>query len=157
MTADKKTHHQICPECGALLDAGQSCADFFHQMLFWENEDAGRGAVHHLMVLCYHLQHPSLYSREGLAHGRQLLADFVEFGLSPSEARKRNSARVDSGRRNWAITARPGNQGAYVRPVAWAMTAVDVIAGGAEGYLENVVAWANSTHAAIHRLSIDKQ
>ena len=125
-------------------------------MLFWENEEPSRGAVHHLMVLCYYLQHPRLYSTEGLAHGRHLLADFVERGLSPSDARQRNSARVDSGRREWAVTARPGNQGAYERPVAWTMTAADVVSGGADGYVENVQAWAVATHAAIRRLSIDK-
>lgn len=157
MSAGEQTPRAHCPDCGAFLDAGQSCADFFHQMLFWENEDPSRGAVHHLMVLCYYLQHPRLYSIEGLIHGRHLLADFVERGLSPSQARQQNSARVDSGRREWAVTARPGNEGAYERPIAWTMTAADIVAGGAEGYVENIQAWAVATHAAIRRLSIDKQ
>jgi hypothetical protein len=134
----------ICPECGASYAKGQTCRDYFHQMLFWENDDPARGEVHHLMVLCYHLQHPGLYSAEGLRYARQLLVDFVERGLSPEEARRRNRDRVNSGRRDWSITARPGNQGAYERSITWTMTAADVVAGGAEAYCENVRAWAES-------------
>lgn len=118
-------------------------------MLFWENEDPARGEVHHLMVLCYHLQHPSLYSAEGLAVGRQLLTDFVERGLSPEEVRRDNRERVDSGKRGWSITARPGNHGAYERSIVWTMTAGDVVAGGAEAYCENVRAWALAVHDAL--------
>ena len=73
---------QRCPECGASWTNGQTCDDYFHQMLFWEVENPGDGAeVHHLMVLCYHLQHPSLYSPAGLSEARRLLAEFVERGL----------------------------------------------------------------------------
>jgi len=145
-----------CPECGARRAAERTCRDHFHQMLLWESEDPTRWAVHHLMVLCYHLQHPSLYSAEGLAVARGLLADFIEHGLSPEEVRKKNSGRVASGARDWTITARPGNQGAYDRPIHWTMTAADVVAGGADAYVENVSAWARTAHADI-RQSIDNQ
>ena len=57
----------LCSECGETLADGRTCADDFHQLLFWENERPELGEVHHLLVLCYHLQHPSLYSAEGLA------------------------------------------------------------------------------------------
>ncbi|MBP6016534.1 MAG: hypothetical protein KA586_07420 [Candidatus Promineofilum sp.] len=144
-----------CPECGAPPTAGQACRDYFHQMLFWESEDRTRWAVHHLMVLCYHLQHPSLYSAEGLVNARGLLTDFIERGLSPQEVRRKNSGQVASGARDWTITARPGNQGAYDRPIRWTMTAADVVAAGAEAYVESVGAWARAVHADI-RQSIDK-
>lgn len=138
-----------CSECSAALADGQVCRDYFHQMLFWENEDPARGEVHHLMVLCYHLQHPSLYSQEGLAVSRKLLTDFVAGNLEPGEARRRNRERVDSGKRDWMITARPGNQGIYERPIAWTMTAADVVAGGGERYCENVRAWAVSVYKSL--------
>jgi hypothetical protein len=118
-------------------------------MLFWENEDPARGEVHHLMVLCYHLQHPSLYSAEGLRHARGLLTDFVENGLSPEQARNRNRERVDSGKRDWSITARPGDLGAYDRPIQWTMTAADVVAGGVEGYCGNVRGWAKAVYESM--------
>ena len=52
-------------------------------MLFWEAEKPSLGVVHHLMVLCYHLQHPHLYSPEMLLEARRMLADFVVGSVSP--------------------------------------------------------------------------
>ena len=135
-----------CPECGAEWSGDRKCADDFHQLLFWENERPALGEVHHLMVLCYHLQHPSLYSVEGLQHARGLLAGFVAGGLSPQEVRQRQRAAVDSGGRGWSVTARPGNHGAYERPPLWTMRAADVVAGGMDDYVANVWAWAGHVH-----------
>jgi hypothetical protein len=135
----------ICPECGAVWGGGKTCRDDFDQMLAWEYEDLARfGAVHHLMVLCYHLQHPSLYSPEGLSYGRQLLVDFIERGVTPSEVHQRNRERVDSSSRAWKIRGTPASHGDYEHPVAWRMTAADVIAGGTEHYCDNVRAWARA-------------
>ncbi len=112
-------------------------------MLFWEAENPGYGAeVHHLMVLCYHLQHPSLYSPDGLNEARRLLVEFVEQGASPVEVRQRNQARVDSSRRDWKIKATATSHGSYDRAIAWKMTAADVVAGGSENYCNNVRSWA---------------
>src|SRR5687767_12044138 len=120
---------QICPECGSAWSGGQTCQDYFHQMLYWEAEDMEtRGVVHHLMVLCYHLQHPSRYSPEGLAHSRALLVDFVEKGLSPAYVRKRDKEKVSSANRKTNIGGRH-MKGSYDRPVLWTMTAVDVVSG----------------------------
>ncbi len=69
-----------CPECGAVLQGGETCAALFHQMLYWENAQPELGSVHHLMVLCYHLQHPCLLSKAGLDYGVELLRDFLENG-----------------------------------------------------------------------------
>lgn len=138
-----------CPECGAEVADGQTCRDYFNEMLYWENEDPARGIVHHLMVLCYYLQHPSLYSAEGLAVGRELLADFVERDIDPQQVRRNNQGRVDSSRRSWSITARPGNHGSYERPIVWAMTAADVVAGGAENYVDNVQDWAGWVYGTL--------
>jgi hypothetical protein len=146
----KKFMEKRCPECNAPWPDGQTCQDFFHQFLFWENEDPARGEVHHLMVLCYHLQHPSLYSVEGLRYARQLLAGFVVGGLTPEEARRRNREAVDSGKRDWSITARPGDYGAYERPVNWTMRAWDVVAAGSGRYQDSVRAWAISLYQTLN-------
>lgn len=138
-----------CPECGAIHEAAHTCRDDFHQMLFWENERPELGEVHHLMVLCYHLQHPSLYSAEGLAHARGLLAEFIERGLSPAEIRRRHREQVASGQRDWSITARPGNQGAYERPITWTMTAADVVASGPDRYPDAVRGWAKAVYTEL--------
>jgi hypothetical protein len=142
-----------CPECGATWVEGQTCQDYFHQMLFWENEDPARGEVHHLMVLCYHLQHPSLYSVEGLAYSRGLLADFVERGLNTEEVRRRNRQQVASDNRPWSITARPGNQGHYEQPPVWTLTAEDVVDGGPDAYQSNVRQWACSIANSLREIA----
>ena len=132
-----------CPECGSVWSSEQTCETHFHQMLFWEAEYPAYGAeVHHLMVLCYYLQHPSLFSPDGLKEARRLLVEFVEDGASPGEVRQRNRARVDSSRRGWKIRATETSHGSYDHAVAWKMTAADVVAGGSDNYCDNVRTWA---------------
>jgi hypothetical protein len=118
-------------------------------MLYWEAEYPQYGEVHHLTVLCYHLQHPSLYSPAGLREGRRLLVEFVEQGASPIEVRQRNWARVDSSQRDWKIKGTANSHGAYDPPISWAMTARDVVVGGADQYCDNVRAWARSVNEVL--------
>jgi hypothetical protein len=142
-----------CLECGTVGKAGETCETYFHQMLFWESEYPAYGAeVHHLMVLCYYLQHPSLYSPEGLNEAHRLLVEFVEHGASPAEVRKRNWARVDSSKRDWKIKATVTSHGSYNREMAWPMTAADVVAGGADHYCDNVRRWAQLINEALKTL-----
>lgn len=137
---------ETCPACGARWHYDETCETHFHQMLFWEAEFPELGIVHHLMVLGYHLQHPYLYSEEGLKHSKQLLAQFVVDGLSPQEVRDKQREQVDSGNRTWKVTARPDSQGQYENPVHWTMTAADVVASGSAHYIERVQAWAQSIY-----------
>ena len=140
---------QTCPECGAIWQEGQTCQDYFYQMLAWEHEKPENLLVHHLMVLGYHLQHPSLYSPEGLRGAIRLLDDFVGRGLTPEQVRKYNQVIVDSSQRTWKITGRPGSQGAYDRPVHWTMTAANGIENGIGDYCESVRAWARSMYESL--------
>lgn len=133
-----------CLECGTAWSDGKTCQDHFHQMLFWEAENPGYGEVHHLMVLCYHLQHSSLYSPQGLNEGQRLLVEFLEKGVTPDEVRKRNRARVDSSKRKWKIKRTATSHGSYEHPIQWTMTAADIVAGGADNYCGNVRRWAQS-------------
>ncbi len=141
---------QHCPECGAVWSLDQTCETYFHQMLFWEAEYPAYGAeVHHLAVLCYHLQHPSLFSPDGLREARRLLREFVEHGAAPAEVRQQNRARVDSGRRDWKIKATATSHGSYDRALAWPLTAADVVAGGSDHYCDNVRAWAQAINETL--------
>ena len=138
-----------CPECSAPWPEGRTCQDDFHQMLAWESADPRLWEVHHLMVLCYHLQHPSSYSPPGLREAMQLLVQFVAQGISPAETRRRHRRRLGSNTRAWKITGTPDAHGSYDHPVAWPMTAAQVVAGGAGDYCANVRAWAESVLAAL--------
>ncbi|MBZ0296512.1 MAG: DUF5946 family protein [Anaerolineae bacterium] len=134
----------ICPECGAVLPAGKTCIEDFHQMLAWETEDQRLGVVHHLMVPSYYIQHPSLYSPEGLRWAHRLLANFAEQDLSPEEARRRQRDQVDSSQRDWKIKGTPESHGSYDPPIAWTMHASDVTARGMAHYITQVRTWAKS-------------
>ena len=131
-----------CPECGTSWTAETSCETYFHQMLFWETENPANWAVHHLTVLCYHLQHPHLYSPDGLSYAQGLLVDFVERGLMPAQIRQQRRETVASGNRAWNITSRAGDTGRYPHPITWTMTAADVVAAGSDAYIESVRHWA---------------
>lgn len=145
---------QTCPECGAIWQEGQTCQDYFYQMLAWEHEKPENLTVHHLMVLGYHLQHPSLYSPEGLHYGIGMLDDFVERGLTPKQVRKQNRAAVDSSQRTWKIRGTPNAHGVYDRPVRWTMTEANVIENGIDTYCDSVRAWARSMHDALKSAGI---
>lgn len=136
-----------CPECGAAWADGRTCRDAFDQMLAWEFEDpGGAGAVHHLTVLCYHLQHPSLYTPEGLAWARAGLKAFVAEGVSPQEMRRRSRRALDSGTRTWQVTGAPAS---YALQPRWTLTVVDAGAGDKAGHCARVEAWARSVHTAL--------
>jgi hypothetical protein len=137
-----------CPECGTLWQEGETCQDHFYQMLYWEAERPETGIVHHYMVLCYHMQHPSLYSPETLNNSKRMLTDFLS-GITPRQMREKIAEKVDSGSRKFKITGTPESHGAYDHPVAWTMTAADVVAGGIDSYVENVNKWAHSIYASL--------
>ena len=139
---------QHCPDCGAALADGHTCEDDFHQMLYWEAEFPEYGVVHHLMVLCYYLQHPHLYSPEGVEDGRTLLVNFVEKGATPQDMRRDNRERLDSGNRKWNISGKKVS-GSYSQQPQWTITAADVVANGSNNYVESVKAWAKSVNEAL--------
>ena len=141
------TNVERCLECGEVWREGVTCQDHYHQMLAWEMEDPALWVVHHLLVLCYHLQHPHLYTPEGLAFSQQLLVDFVVHGITPEEIRRRNQAQLNSRNRTWKISN--GAPGAYRHPVVWPLTAADATAGGITGYIEGVRTWAQSVYEAL--------
>jgi hypothetical protein len=140
---------RTCPECGTVWHHEETCQDFFHKMLFWEHENPAYGAVHHLMVLSYYLQHPTLYSPEGLAEAKNLLVEFLERGAAPAEVRSNNRARVDTSKRTWKIKGTAASFGSYEQPIRWSMTAAEVVAAGSDRYCEQVRAWAWSILATL--------
>jgi hypothetical protein len=137
-----------CPDCAADWSHGQTCTDHFHTLGYWELEHQLYD-VHHLMVLAYHLQHPHLYSPEGLKGALGLLVQFVEQGATTQAIRQQNQMVMDSGNRKFKITGTAEAYGRYAHPVAWTMTAADVTGGGMEHFYANVWAWAASILRAL--------
>ena len=132
-----------CSECGALLSADESCAERFDRCLAKEFEDwTGYGAVHHLSVTCYWLQHPSRYSRQGWLEARGQLADYLMAGKAPAKVRAQNRQRLDSGRRAWHVTR--GERVVLPEGATWSRTVADVRLESAAAYCADVIAWARA-------------
>ncbi len=142
-----------CPQCGAALAPGETCRDRFNQGQLKEVEQPTRYAVHHLSVPSYMLQH-NVYSRVGWLEVREALRQFVEEGLKPAEARRRNRIRLDSGHRTWSVTRGPKLAG--VEQIHWTFTVADVRLDTPEHYCADVRRWAESVLADSAELVTDK-
>ncbi len=124
----------ICPECGA-----PGCREKFESMLALEFQDPGVfGAVHHVTVICYNLQHPARFSDEALAWMRSTLRAVVEAGLSPAELRERSKKRFNG--RVKVLSKIPKAP----RKTEWSMTAVGVRTDGPDVYVNDIMAWAQA-------------
>lgn len=127
----------ICPECGTMY-----CRRRFNECLALEFSDMRYGAVHHLTVSAYMLQHSSRLTREGWLHERKLLREFLVENKSPSFIRKQNRDLVDSGRRTFKFKSRDGKL--VIQKSAWTRTILDVHMGDPETYCIDITAWARS-------------
>jgi hypothetical protein len=132
----------LCPECGAPEAA---CQARFDEFLALEFTETGYGAVHHLTVAAYMLQHSSQLTREGWLHMRGLLREFLVEKKPPAFIRKQNRDFVDSGKRDFKIKSKTGQP--VIAKTTWAKTIVEVRAENAEIYCAEVTAWARSALA----------
>ena len=139
----------ICPDCGA---PEMTCETRFHEFLVKEFEDPSYGAVHHLTVATYMLQHSSKLTREGWLHERELLREFVVANKPPAFIRKQNKDLVDSGKRKFKIKSRDSLP--VINKTTWTKTILDVRMENAEDYCEDVTAWARSVLEDVEGLKI---
>ena len=128
-----------CPECSA---PETLCQTRFDEFLVLEFTDAGYGAVHHLTVTAYILQHSSKLTREGWLHERELLREFLVENKLPAFIRKQNRDLVDSGKRTFKIKSRDGKP--VINKTSWTKTILDVRTVNAEVYCADVSAWARA-------------
>ena len=136
---------QICPDCGATLRDGRSCQEQFEALLFLEYDYPQSAArVHHLMVMCYMLQH-NRYSDEAARWVIDGLKAFLEHGVSPAQLRKQNRDVVDSGLRKWKVIGST----TLTRNIAWPLTIMDVNSVDPVHYCVTVNAWARATLDAV--------
>ena len=128
-----------CPECGA---PETLCQTRFDEFLALEFTDAGYGAVHHLTVTAYMIQHSSKLTREGWLHERELLREFLVENKPPAFIRKQNRDLVDSGKRTFKIKSRDGLS--VINKSTWTKTIIDVRTENAEVYCADVSTWATA-------------
>jgi hypothetical protein len=140
-----------CRECGA---AELRCEAQFHKFLALEYSDAAYGAVHHLNVAAYMLQHSSKLTAEGWLVERDLLKRFLVVGASPSEARRKIASDVDSGRRAFTIRSNDGRP-LFDRP-AWSSTILNVRYDGPQNYCSDITDWARATLVDSEQVRLEK-
>lgn len=137
-----------CPECGALDNL---CQSRFDEFLVLEFTDPGYGAVHHLTVATYMLQHSSRMTRPGWLHERELLREFLVENKPPSYIRRQNKDLVDSGKRTFTFKSKDGKP--VIDKTTWKKTIMDVRAEDAETYCKDITAWAKSVLEEAEKLS----
>jgi len=139
-----------CPECGA---SDGLCQTRFNEFLALEFTDADYGAVHHLTVAAYMLQHSSQLTREGWMYERKLLREFLVENKPPSFIRKQNKDLVDSGKRKFKIASRDGLP--VISKSAWTKTILDVRSESADVYCADVTAWARSVLEDVREIILE--
>jgi len=128
-----------CPECGVM---DYLCRSRFEELLALEFTDASYGAVHHLTVATYMLQHSSNLTREGWLYERDRLREFLVENKPPSLIRAERKVALDSGERDFSIKSKDGRR--VIMKSDWRRTIMDVHMETAEQYCEDVIAWARS-------------
>src|SRR5438046_3095322 len=89
-----------CPECGAQQLPGKECVTCFHALLAFENERPHAfGAVHHLTVAAYYLQHPGGYAFDVLRAWRDVIADTLDGRSTTRDVLRRTSRQFAGAKR----------------------------------------------------------
>ena len=128
-----------CPECGAPENL---CQTRFDEFLVLEFTDAGYGAVHHLTVATFMVQHSSRMTREGWMYERELLREFLIENKPPQLIRKQIKDTVDSGKRTFKFKSKTGLPA--INKSSWTKTILDIRAENAEVYGQDINAWATA-------------
>lgn len=141
-----------CPECGAL---DILCQARFDEFLVLEFTDAGYGAVHHLTVAAYMVQHSSKMTREGWIYERDLLREFLVEKKTPAMIRKQIKDAVDSRKRTFKFKSKTGMP--VISKTKWQKTILDVRSENADVYCADITAWARSVLEEAEAITLVEQ
>lgn len=136
-----------CTTCGSSLD----CRQAFDALLALEHvHPTAFGAVHHLTVACYSLQHPEGYAAAAIASWRRIVADVLDGRVTIPGLRRGVGAQFEGPTR----VREPGARSPDWWPRRWPLTAPDVVPAAkepstAEGHVTRVLAWAASVRETI--------
>jgi hypothetical protein len=139
-----------CEECGAPVEAGRSCRDYFNDLLAleWRVPGGPGSRAHFLAVASYNLQHPSSFEPEKLSGLRMTFGDVLAGRATITDALAR--ARTDAdGATRVKLRARDAAATPSDWPTRWPMTIRDVCDAPVSSYLEKVEAWAASVNASL--------
>ena len=141
-----------CPDCGAPVVDGRDCRELFGQLLAHEYESPQSfGAVHHLTVAAYFLQHPRGYSRGAIDMWRIIVDESLDGISTAADFLDRARGQLAGG----GVRVRePGAEPPPNWPTSWPMTVADVIAAegetvDAEDHTKRVRQWAESIRATL--------
>ena len=146
----------FCPECGAAVADGSTCRAMFDALLAHEYEfPASFGAVHHLTVAAYYLQHPRGFSRMAIDGWRTIVAESLDALATPAEFLRRARARS----RERAKVREPGAEPPAGWPRSWPMTVADVVippgeTPDADGHNGRVRLWAASIRETLEKTTL---
>jgi len=129
-----------CQECGAPCSHEVNCTARFHRFMALEMTSPAYGAVHHLTVAAYMLQHPSQLSKRGWQEMRELLRQIVLDDLRPSTVRTQRRSEFDSRKRDWSLSK--GQRMMLPATFVWTLTILNVDASTSEQYCREVERWA---------------
>ena len=142
-----------CPDCGAPVADGETCRAMFDALLALEYEfPEAFGAVHHLTVAAYQLQHPRGFSREAIRGWERLIADSLDGLATPADFLRRARYQFSGSTR----VREPGAEPPEGWPRTWEMTVADAVVPpgsvvDAAGHVDRVTRWAESIRATLRR------
>jgi len=145
-----------CPDCGAPIADNASCRSLFDELLAHEYVfPAAFGAVHHLTVAAYYLQHPRGFSRAAICGWRAIITESLDGLATPAEFLRRARAQSDAKVRIHERDAEPPAGW----PRTWLMTVADVVAPvgeepNADGHIRRVTQWAKVIRQTLDTLAL---
>lgn len=140
----------LCPECGAPITADDSCTLRYQRFLVLEFSDARFGAVHHLTVPAYMLQHPSQLSAAGWHAMRQTLSAFLSEGVTPAQMRQHITQSPKAQPPKESLTR--GAPFQFQPGFAFTRTILSVDDSSPETYCRDIEAWARQVLADVQDL-----
>jgi len=144
-----------CPDCGAPIADDGSCRALFDELLAHEYAfPTAFGAVHHLTVAAYYLQHPRGFSRAAIRGWRAIITESLDGTATPVEFLRRARAQSDARVRIRERDAEPPAGW----PRAWPITVADAVVPtgeepNADGHIRRVTQWAKAIRETLDTLS----
>jgi hypothetical protein len=80
--------------------------------------------------------------RDGWLGARNIIARFIQDGVTPGKIRQQNHSRFDSGHRTWSVTK--GAKFSEFDTIVWTRSIADVRYADPEVYCADVKLWATS-------------